>query len=146
MIHSCTATWGEPSEIFIQSPATPWFGRGASAERALDLIWEAELPGEKTLPDKWKFAGVLFDDDGSFPRRRGRQCGMLRLITGTDKHGPVSKFVTKPTYLLVDHLQSVGDFGQHKEEGDVSLAVGAAFCLSATALCESLARDLGEPG
>ena len=112
------------------------------AERALDLIWKAELSADRSLPDDWESAGVKFDQ---FPRRRGQQCNILRLITGTEEHDPVSKFVTKPTYLLVDHLQSVGDFGQHKGEDAVSVPIAAAFCLSAIGLCESLSQDLATP-
>ncbi|MCZ6688548.1 MAG: hypothetical protein O7H41_02990 [Planctomycetota bacterium] len=112
------------------------------AERALDLIWQAELPADKSLPAGWKFVGITFDALGKLPRRRGQQCNILRRITGTEDHAPVSQFVTKPTYLFVDHLQSVGDFGQHKEEGTLSVAIASAFCLSAIGLCESFARDL----
>ena len=109
------------------------------ADRALDLIWEAELPTGTILPDAWKFIGAKFDH---LPRKRGQQCGILRLITGTEVHAPVSKFITKPTYLLVDHIQSVGDFGQHRDGNTVPVSVAAAFCLSAIALCESLTKDL----
>ena len=109
------------------------------AERVLNIIWNAEFPPDRFLPDVWKFLGVKYD---RVPRRRGQQCNLLRLITGTEDHAPVSQFVTKPTYLLVDHLQSVGDFGQHKENDTVSVSVAAAFCLSAIGLCESLSRDL----
>ena len=112
------------------------------AERALDLIWGAELAPDKSLPEAWKFVGVRSDDWSQLPRRRGQQCHILRIITGTEEHDPVSQFVTKPTYLLVDHLQSVGDFGQHKGEDTVSVPIAAAFCLSAIGLCESLSRDL----
>ena len=112
------------------------------AERALDLIWSAELAPDKSLPDAWKFVGVRFDERDQLPRRRGQQCGILRRITGTEENDPVAQFVTKPTYLLVDHLQSVGDFGQHQEKDAVSVPIAAAFCLSAIGLCESLSRDL----
>ena len=112
------------------------------AERALDLIWDAELRPGKSLPEAWEFVGIEFDEGGRLPKRRGRQCGILRQITGTDEHDPVSKYVTKSTYLLVDHLHSVGNFGQHKEEGTVTVPIAAAFCMSAISLCESLARDL----
>ena len=114
-------------------------------ERALDLIWEVELPPDSSLPEAWKFVGVKFDPWGRVPRKRGQQCNLLRLITGTEKHAPVSQFVTKPTYLLVDHLQSVGDFGQHKGDDTVSVPIAAAFCLAAIGLCESLSRDLATP-
>ena len=115
------------------------------AECALDLIWNAELPTNKSLPDAWKSVEITFDERNQLPRSRGQQCGILRTITGTDKYAPVSKFVTKPTCLLVDHIKSVGDFGQHQEEGTISVPIAAAFCLSAIGLCESLGRDLSAP-
>ena len=110
------------------------------AERALDLIWENERPEENR--SKWESVGVRFDEGGRFPRRRAWQCDALRLITGTEDHAPVSKFVTKQTCLFVDHLRSVGNFGQHREGSPVSVPIAAAFCMSAISLCESLARDL----
>ena len=115
-------------------------------ERALDLIWDAELGANRHVPVAWK-SGVVrnLDDGGQLSRKRGRQCALLREITGTAEHAPVSRFVRKPTYLLVDHLQSVGNFGQHKGKDTVSLTAAAAFCLSAISLCESLADDLATP-
>ena len=115
------------------------------AERALELIWEAELPANRSMPHNWKFVGVKFDEGDRLPRKRGPQCGILRLITGTEDHDPVSRFVTKQTCLLVDHLHSVGNFGQHREGSTVSVPIAATFCLSAISLCESLARDLATP-
>lgn len=112
------------------------------AERALDLVWEAELPPDRSLPDKWKKIEIKFDERGRLPGSRGRQCGILRQITGTEKHNPVAKFITRPTYLLVNHIHSVGNFGQHKDDNNVSVSMAASFCLSAIALCESLSRDL----
>ena len=111
---------------------------------ALDLIWDAELATGTDLPKDWKTVGVEFEG-GRVPRSRGRQCRILRLITGTGEHAPVSKFVTKPTSLLLDHLHSVGNFGQHREQNTVTVPMAASFCLSAISLCESLARDLAAP-
>ena len=112
------------------------------ANHALDLIWKAELPSGRSIPQEWKFVGVKFD---VLPQRRGQQCSILRLITGTEDNAPVASFVTKPTYLLVDHIQSVGDFGQHRQGITVSTSIAASFCLSAIALCDSLSRDLAAP-
>lgn len=114
-------------------------------DRALDMVWGTELP-DKTLSEEWESVGVKFDDGGNFPASRGRQCAILRLITGTREHSSVAKAVTKRTCLLVDHLQNVGDWGQHRSQEEISLPVAASFCLSAIALCESLAHDLGETG
>ena len=114
------------------------------AERALDLIWNAELPEDRSLPDKWRRADV-FRHDGKLPHRRGEQCGILRKITGGAEHSAIAKFVTKPTAVLVDHIHGVGNFGQHTEGQTVSVGFAAAFCLSAIALCERLAEDLRSP-
>ena len=112
------------------------------AETALDLIWAAELGPDKTLPDTWKFAGIVFDEGGRFPASRGTQCGILRRITGSERSSAVTKFVTKPTCLLVDHIQSIGNFGQHREGQETSLPTAASFCLSAIELCERLSTEL----
>ena len=113
------------------------------AERALTVIWDAELEAGK-FPQDWKAVREKFGGS-RIPRGRGQQCGVLRLITGTSDNAPVSKFVTKPTCLLLDHLQSVGNFGQHRWGDSVTVPIAASFCLSAISLCESLARDLATP-
>lgn len=112
------------------------------ADTALDLIWGAELGPDRSLPDAWKFAGIVFDEGGRLPRSPGRQCGILRLITGTERSNAVAEFISKPTCLLVDHIQSVGNFGQHREGQEVSVAMAASFCLSAIELCERLTEEL----
>lgn len=111
------------------------------ANTALDLIWEAELGPLRSLPDSWKSAGIEFEG-GRLPRNPGKQCGILRGITGTGQSHRVAKFVTKPTCLLVDHLHSIGNFGQHREGQGVSVPTAASFCLSAIELCERLSREL----
>lgn len=122
------------------------------AERCLDLIWKAELPEDYSIPaewvQEWQQAGEQLqwlDSNRRLPPRRGPQCNVLRLMTGTERVRRVSRFVTKPTYLLLDHLQSVGDFGQHREGERVSMSFAASFCLCAVEVCESLARDLNVP-
>lgn len=125
-------------------------GARGIATRALALIWEAELPPDRTLPsdwiDEWKHAGERFRDDrGKLPRTYGPQCSILRLATGTDRVRRKSRFVTRTTYLLIDHLQSVGDFGQHRgdfPEAQVTIGFAAAVALTAIALIESLTEDL----
>ena len=121
------------------------------ADRALALIWAAELPPDRMLPpewlDEWRHADVknLPEDEGKLPHRSGMQCGVLRLITGTDRIRRQSRYVTKTTSLLVDHLQSVGSFGQHREnfpETNVSVGFAVASVLAAISLVESLTADL----
>ncbi|OPX35665.1 MAG: hypothetical protein B1H11_08790 [Desulfobacteraceae bacterium 4484_190.1] len=81
--------------------------------------------------------------DGKLPASLTGQCRLLQLMTGTQKSRPVAKFITKPTYLLIDHLQSVGHFGQHIKGNPVTLSFAASVCFTVIALCESLSRDLG---
>ena len=121
------------------------------ADRALDLVWHAELPLDRTLSpewlDEWQRAGVnnMPDDGGRLPHGSGRQCSVLRLITGTEKLRRQSRYVTKTTSLLVEHLQSVGSFGQHLKEypeARISIGFAAASILAAISLIESLTADL----
>ena len=121
------------------------------ADRALDLIWRAELLPDRKISrewlDQWRRAGVnnMPDDGGKLPHGSGRQCSVLRLITGTEHLRRQSRYVTKTTSLLVDHLQSVGSFGQHLKEypeARISIGFAAASILTAISLVESLTADL----
>ena len=120
------------------------------ASRALQLIWDAELPPERTLPaewlEEWRYADVNYTDDGGrLPRRPGAQCNILRLATGTERTIRQTRYVTRTTYLLLDHLQSVGDFGQHRDEyseTEVTIGFAASVVTSSIALVESLTADL----
>ena len=115
------------------------------AERALDLVWDVEVPS-RTLPAEWvqrlKFVGEKLPDDGRVPQRRGAQCWLLRLLMGTERVERLARRVTKPTSIVIDYLQSIGDFGQH-QDGTIPWNFAASFCFSAVELCELLARDLG---
>jgi hypothetical protein len=122
------------------------------ANRALSLIWEAELPADRRLPDAWVIdwqqAGERLqwlDSSRRLPRSQGSQWNVLRLITGADKIRPLARFATKPTALLLDSLQSIGDFGQHRDdfrESTVTKGFAACVIFSAIELVESVARDL----
>ena len=120
------------------------------ARRALTLIWDAELPPDKTLPpewvEHWERVEVNYPhDDGKLLDGYGAQCSLLRLVTGTGNTRPLGKCVTKTTCLLVDHLQSVGNFGQHREEfpeTGISIGFVASSVLSAISLVENLTVDL----
>ena len=122
------------------------------AERALDVVWRAELPPDRTLPAEWRREGddkyVQYPhDQGKLPRSRGQQCNILRLATGTERTTPCTKHITKTTFLLLDHLQSVGNFGQHRAdspETEVTVGFAAAVVLSAISLVECLTRDLAD--
>lgn len=119
------------------------------AERALLVVWEAEeLPRDRTLPREWTTEWDNDDvnyrrDQGNRPLASGQQCSVLRLATGTDRTTRCTRYLTKPTFLLLDHLQSVGNFGQHRSDGpEVTVGFAAAILSSAISLVECLARDL----
>ncbi len=114
------------------------------SEKALDLIWNAELGRDQSLPESWKASGIEFDERGRLPVSRGKQCGILRKASGSENSPRVTRFLTKPAFLLLDHLHTVGNFGQHREGAGarISVPTAAAFCLSAIELCERLASDL----
>ena len=120
------------------------------AERALDVVWEAEeLPTDRTLPEKWTEEWDINDvryprPQGNSPLSRVQQCSILRLATGTQWTARRTRCLTKPTVLLLDHLRSVGNFGQHPSDSpEVTVGFAAAVLSSAISLVECLARDLG---
>ena len=135
----------------INDPELTINGIRGIVERALVLIWKAELPPQRTLPPhwlaEWGHGGITNfpEDQGKLPRGSGRQCHVLRLITGSDRISRQSKYVTKTTSLLVEHLHSVGNFGQHRSqypEAEISVGFAAAVVLAAISLVESLTSDL----
>ncbi|HEY9605647.1 MAG TPA: AAA family ATPase [Allocoleopsis sp.] len=127
--------------------ATNWMRRFVS--RSLDIIWLHELPPDRKLPavwiNEWQAKAINFPDDaGRLPSSIWGQCTILQLITGS-RQGlePISQYVTKPTYILVNHIREIADFGQHTTPRDkVTIGIAAAYCLSAISLCESLKNDL----
>ena len=125
--------------------AAIWFRQ--IANRALDLIWNAELPDRQIPADwieQWEQDNEWTLDLDTLPSSRGFQCDILRAMTNTRKGNSkiYARFVSKSNALLVSHIQNVGDFGQHTDGQEVSLEVAVAFCLSAIELCDRLAREL----
>lgn len=112
------------------------------AERALDLIWEKELP-TKEVPREWTESWKQDERDppaGLIPSERRKQIYLLRLMGDSKKAGNTR--VSRPSYLLLEYIHSVGNFGQHTEGQSVSLQFGAVTCFSAIELYEQLAKEL----
>ena len=109
-------------------------------ERAFKAIWKAEMPSGK-IPQAWKQAIPSLSAD--VPRSLGAQCGLLDKITGTSDADPVARYVSKPTYLLLNMLKGIGDFAHHRQDSaTVTLGFAASTCLSAIELLDALAREL----
>lgn len=125
-------------------------------QRAVQLIWDAELTGTKTLPEdwtnEWKHGGVApkwLDDRRRVPSGDGQQMHALDLLTGKKVgHNFVerkAKLLTKSTFLLLDSLQSMGDFGQHLKdypECPPTTSFAVAMIVNAIELVDALTRDL----
>jgi len=122
-------------------------------DRALDLIWQKELGNDTALPKswlaEWERAGIRNPPDdgyGRLPGERGRQMHVLRMAAGTGVRGVtvrrVSRYASRPTAILLEHLLAVGNFGQH--QGDViNRPFAVSVCLTAITLAANLAADLG---
>jgi hypothetical protein len=120
-------------------------------DRALDLVWQKELKDGTILPEswlkEWERAGVRNtpDDAGRLPAERGKQLRVLRYASGTGIQGRtirrVTRHVSRPSALLLEHLQSVGNFGQHQED-DVDRPFAVAVCMASITLCHRVDRDL----
>jgi hypothetical protein len=118
--------------------------------RALDIIWEKELDPGKRIPGSWtndwknsedeKYWKPYYDT-GELPQELGHQCALLDKITGTKYNKRTAKYVSKSSYPLISFLNSVGDFGQHRNE-KVSLGYAAAVCFAAIELCNNLSHEL----
>ena len=71
--------------------------------------------------------------ESRLPEPRGKQCGLLRLATGGQFVAPVAKRACKATYVLVEHMNQMGDFANHAK-GEHSLTMAVAYCLAAVEL------------
>ena len=129
------------------------------AEEALGVAWDSEFPGntitadaqrQLTLPWDQRGANISREDlaklDNANIRRR-----ILRLAAGAEGRIRVTKRISRPSMLLIEHLHRVGDYGQHMrdvpegQEATVDFEFCVSACLSAIALLKRLSEDLARP-
>ncbi len=107
-----------------------------AVRQLFSLVWRRVLPNDRIpLPwtEHWRelmqrnVRGVA-DFAGTVPQG-GIQCKLLEQLTGP--HRPAEIGIRRTTYLLLNALWSIGDFGQHRETEDVQpgLLVWACFTL-----------------
>lgn len=120
-------------------------------DRALDLIWTAELNAGK-IPDEW-FAKWDYNNETShnawkaqFPAGRGPQVGLLGLITGTERSSPVARYVTRNSYSLLAAAHGFGNFGQHTGGAVVHPGTAVAAMMVCIEMAASLLRELPRAG
>ena len=130
-----------------QAPAIADLTRLLGTSAGFELVWDAELPPDWTLPaqwrEEWEREEVRYTDDGGrLPTSLGAQCNILRLATGTEDTPRQVRYITKTTFLLLDHLQSVGNFGQHPDDSPITVGFSASIVFAAISLLECLTHDL----
>lgn len=121
----------------------------AVVERSFQLIWDRFIP-DRRIPDAWSAEWKQHDRDGNppmrdppqgmVPGRLGGQCQLLNLMT--DARRTRRTAVRRSTYVLIEGLQKVGDFGQHLEGEPVPHGFGISICLTALQVVEQLTTDL----
>jgi hypothetical protein len=121
----------------------------AVVERSFQMIWDRAIP-DRRIPVDWSDEWKQADRDGNYINnppegqvqvgRLGKQCQLLNLMT--DPRRTRRTVVRRSTYVLIEGLQTVGDFGQHLEGEIVPHGFGVAVCLSALQVVEQLTADL----
>jgi hypothetical protein len=121
----------------------------ALVERSFQMIWDRSIP-DRRIPMDWSAEWKQPDRDGNtinYPPegavqvgRLGKQCQLLNLMT--DPRRTRRTPVRRSTYVLIEGLQTVGDFGQHLEGEIVPQGFGISVCLSALQVVEQLTVDL----
>ncbi|MEO5332955.1 MAG: hypothetical protein H7839_13100 [Magnetococcus sp. YQC-5] len=110
------------------------------ADRALNLIWEAEFPEKREIPAEWIAEWRL---EYSFPPDRPQQIRLLQLMTGAyrTQSPPKAKTVNKSVYYLLNSIFNFGNFGQHLDGEQVADGTAVALVMS----CIELAACLNQP-
>lgn len=134
----------------LDKPKVPIRLVRAVMERCLALIWKNELPDGK-IPETWITAWKLPDRDGhvmkemperNLPGTFGKQLRIVDLMTDP-RRDKVTR-IRRSTYVLLNGLHSVGDFGQHLEGEDIPALYAPSICFWVLQLSQQLFEDLKE--
>ncbi len=118
-------------------------------DKALDLIWDAELGPSRVIPIEW-FTGWQHNGEmgaqdrweNKFPNKRGHQIRLLQLMTGTLNSAPKARRVSKNTCVLASAAHGFGDFGQHLDGAKVPIGVAVSAINVCIELAACLEREL----
>jgi len=157
--HSDTKSYIDHAiEGLARGPKTALASIRSIAEEALTVAWEAECPGnavpalmQQQLTKSWDTGGgglepSIFQKLGDKNTRRR----ILRIAAGDQGRAKVTKKVTRPMMLLIDHLHNVGNYGQHindippSQEVPVDVSFCASACWNAIELLKRMSEDLAE--
>ena len=118
-------------------------------DKALDLIWDAELGTDRIIPEAWFSDWQNANENGpekywanKFPPKRGHQIRLLQLLTGTQNSGAKARKISKSTYALVNAAHGFGDFGQHMDGADIPVGVAVSAVMTCLELASCLCSEL----
>jgi hypothetical protein len=126
---------------------------------ALDLVWEREFGQSRQIPNDvvsyWTLhprtkdnlvAEKMNGNDWGIPSSRGRQVGLLQLLTGSKiEFDHKAKYVSKDTYVLINAIHSFRNRSEHQEGQPIHVGVAVAAMMTCVELLSCLARELA-PG
>ncbi len=126
-------------------------------ERALDLIWEREFGADRIVPlevrsywtttprDREKLVKAMMDEDNwQVPSDRGRQIGMLQLLTGSrPDFDSKANATSKDAYVLINAIHSYRNRNQHAGGEEMILGVAVAALITCVELLACL--DIAPP-
>ncbi len=124
-------------------------------ERALDIIWQREFLGGRIIPGDliayWTMSprngnkiikGMMDSNSWEVPPDRGRQVGLLQLLTGSANGFECkAKVTTKDTYTLVNAIHSYRNRTEHAEGQTIHLGTAVAVIMSCLELLACLDRE-----
>lgn len=111
--------------------------------RALKLTWDAEIP-DRNIPTAWTLRwqhGDVRPPEGRISDDIGQQCRLLNFMTGERKAAPTR--IRRSTYLMLNALKGIGDFGQHQGTEQPGIGFGISVGLMLIEVLEQLMADLG---
>lgn len=118
-------------------------------DRALDLVWDAELGPERAIPENWFTDWQHNGERGpesywnnQFPMKRGHQIRLLQLMTGTQNSTPKTNRISKNTWVLASAAHGFGDFGQHIDGTEIHVGVAVSAVIVCLELAACLNREL----
>lgn len=124
-------------------------------ERALDIIWQREFLGGRTIPGDliayWTMSprdgnkiikGMMDSNSWEVPPDRGRQVGLLQLLTGSANGFECkAKVTTKDTYTLVNAIHSYRNRTEHAEGQAIHLGTAVTVIMTCLELLGCLDRE-----
>jgi len=116
-------------------------------DRALGLVWAAELGPTPTIPSEW-LTDWQYHEKGSVQKwttdlpKGGDQIRLLQLLTGTENCSSRAKHVSRNVYVLANAAHGFGNFGQHLEGAKVPVGVAVSAVMTCLELAACLEREL----